>query len=168
MQNKPAKQCKKYSVTLYTHWFMVYFTCKCLSFLCLRLMYAVSIKMRTPLLTALWCVDRKRDRTAVFTNMFSWVNTRNRGTRPHCKQSSSLCHQRGGDEKYFGFIISGVHYSQDVRGVAVCRGQFKGGKKPKGWAKARFVSCQFHKLSLTCVLASKKPCFGPWRFCGRY
>lgn len=123
-----------YSCQAATHWFIVYFICKCLSLLCLCFQkYAVS-KMRRPLLAALWCVDRKRDTTAVFTNMFSWVNTQDRGTRPRCKQSSSQCHQRGDEEKYFGFIISRVHYSQDVRGVclrcvAVCLGQFEEGKK---------------------------------------
>lgn len=162
-----AKQRKNYCDIIHTRWFIVYFMCKCLSLLCLCFQkYAVS-KMRRPLLAALWCVDRKRDSTAVFTNMFSWVNTQDRGTRPCCKQSSSQCHQRADEEKYFGFIISRVHYSQDVRGVclrcvAVCLGQFEDEKKPKRRATARFVSCQFHKLSLTDVLASKKPCFGPF------
>jgi len=125
---------------------MVYFTCKCLSFLCLRIIYAVSIKIRTPVLTALWWVDRKRDRTAVFTNMFSWVNTQHRGTRPHCKQFQPVSPKR---RKIFwihniwGTLLTGCKRRVCLRCVAVCRGQFKGGKKPTGWAKATFVSCQF-------------------------
>lgn len=125
----------------------------------------------TPPPCTLVCGQEERDSTAVFTNMFSWVNTWDGGTRPRCKQIRSAFQRREG--KYFGFIISGVHYSQDVRGVfasAVWLSAWDSlRKKPlQVWATVRFVSCQFHKFSPTGVLASKKPCFELWSFRGRY
>lgn len=123
--------------------------------------------MRRPLLVALWCVDRKRDSTAVFTNMFSWVNTGRRD-----KASLQTAFQPVSPERRWGKIfwihniwgalLTGCQRRVCLRCMAVCLRQFEEKKKPKRWATARFVSCQFHKLSLTAVLTSKKPCFGPF------
>lgn len=108
----------------------------------------------TPPPCTLVCEQEETDSTAGFTNMFSWVNTWDGGTRPRCKQIRPAFQRRGERGKYFGFIISGVHYSQDVRGVLASAVWLSAWdslrKKPlQVWATVRFVSCQFHKFSLT-------------------
>lgn len=81
----------------------------------------------SPPLCTLVCGQEERDSTAVFTNMFSWVNTRDGGTRPCCKQIRPAFQCREGKifwiHNIWGTLLTGCQGRVCLRRVAVCLGQ---------------------------------------------